>query len=319
MSIIAFILIVASATLHVTWNTIAKKSHMSVPLYTVLCTISCALWLHVLFWTPVKITSLSPKVFLLMLCSVLCDSMMYCHGLIYAYRYLDMSTAYPVMRALPILITAVVTSLLGIGTPLSNIAMAGMVVVFLGCLQMPLSSYRDASLKNYANKGMLFVVVAALGTTGYTIFDSMTMHALREEVHGISNTMVSVTFYSLRECVLSTLLLIMSFSTRENRRIMRELICRHEWQVIFAAVCASATYMLVLCAMLHVSNVSYVQVCRQLGLPIGMLASVLILKERWRTIRVVGCLFILCGLVLTFFSDDIARLFEQLTGAVRAE
>ena len=163
MTIIAFILIVASATLHVTWNTIAKKSHMSVPLYTVLCNVSCLLWLHVIFWTPVKITSLSPKVFLLMLCSILCDGMLYCNGLVYAYRYLDMSTAYPVMRALPILITAVVTSLLGIGAPLGAIAMAGMVVVFLGCLQMPLSSYRDASLKNYANKGMLFVIVAALG------------------------------------------------------------------------------------------------------------------------------------------------------------
>ena len=65
MSIIAFILIVSSATLHVAWNTIAKKSHMSVPLYTVLCTVSCMLWFHVIFWTPVKILDLSPKVFLL--------------------------------------------------------------------------------------------------------------------------------------------------------------------------------------------------------------------------------------------------------------
>ena len=301
MSIIAFILIVSSATLHVAWNTIAKKSHMSVPLYTVLCTVSCMLWFHVIFWTPVKILDLSPKVFLLMLCSTLSDSLLYCHGLTYAYRYLDMSTAYPIMRALPILITAVVTSLFGIGTPLTNIAMGGMLLVFLGCLQMPLSSYKDAKLKNYANKGMFFVVMASLGTTGYTIFDSMTMHALREEVHNISNTMVSVTFYSVREIVLVALLWILSLSTRENRRTMKELIFKHEWQPVVAGICASATYILVLCAMMHVSNVSFVQVFRQLGLPIGMLSSVVILKERCALVRIIGCLFIVTGLILTIF------------------
>ena len=301
MSFIAFILIVSSATLHVAWNTIAKKSHMSVPLYTVLCTVSCLLWLHVPFWTPVKILSLSPRIFFLMLCSTLSDSLLYCHGLTYAYRRLDMSTAYPIMRALPILITAVVTSLFGIGAPITNMALAGMVLVFLGCLQMPLSSYKEAKLKNYANKGMFFVLMAACGTTGYTIFDSMTMHALKEEVQGVSNTMVSITFYSVRELVLVSLLWIMSLSTRENRRIMKELITKHEWQPIVAGICASATYMLVLFAMMHVSNVSFVQVFRQSGLPIGMLSSVIILKERCATVRYVGCLFIVTGLILTVF------------------
>ena len=305
MSFLAFILILGSATLHVAWNTIAKKSRMSIPLYTLLVLISCVLWTHVLFWTPVKISALSYRVFLLMVCSTMCDSLLYCHGLTHAYRYFDMSTAYPIMRALPILITAVVTSLFGIGAPLTNIAMGGMVLVFLGCLQMPLSSYKEASLKNYANRGMFFVLMAALGTTGYTILDSMTMHQLREEVHGISNVMVSITFFAMREVVLLTLMMFVTLFTRENRRIFKELLVKHEWQPIVAGLCASATYILVLCAMMHVKNVSYVQVFRQLGLPIGMLSGILILKEKCALARIIGCLFIVVGLILTVLPKSV--------------
>ena len=59
------------------------------------------------------------------------------------------------------------------------------------------------------------------------------------------------------------------------------------------------TYILVLLAMNYVSNVSYVQGLRQLGLVIGMPEGVLILKERCTLTRVVGITLIVSGLVLT--------------------
>ena len=60
-------------------------------------------------------------------------------------------------------------------------------------------------------------------------------------------------------------------------------------------ICASGTYVLVLIAMNYVTNVSYVQVCRQLGLPIGMAAGILVLKERSTPVKWVGVALILIG------------------------
>ena len=68
---------------------------------------------------------------------------------------------------------------------------------------------------------------------------------------------------------------------------------------LLAGVFAGLTYILVLLAMNYVSNVSYVQGFRQLGLVIGMPEGVLILKERCTLTRVVGITLIVSGLVLT--------------------
>ena len=64
-------------------------------------------------------------------------------------------------------------------------------------------------------------------------------------------------------------------------------------------ICASGTYVLVLIAMNYVTNVSYVQVFRQLGLIFGLLGGVIILKERCSMPKIVGTLLIISGLVLT--------------------
>ena len=57
--------------------------------------------------------------------------------------------------------------------------------------------------------------------------------------------------------------------------------------------------MLVLLAMNYVSNVSYVQAFRQLGLVIGMLEGFFILKERCTLTRILGIVLIVSGLVMT--------------------
>ena len=49
----------------------------------------------------------------------------------------------------------------------------------------------------------------------------------------------------------------------------------------------------------YVSNVSYVQAFRQLGLVIGMLEGFFILKERCTLTRILGIVLIVSGLVMT--------------------
>ena len=49
----------------------------------------------------------------------------------------------------------------------------------------------------------------------------------------------------------------------------------------------------------YVTNVSFVQAFRQMGLVFAMLAGVFILKERCTLPKVLGCLLIVAGLILS--------------------
>ena len=72
-------------------------------------------------------------------------------------------------------------------------------------------------------------------------------------------------------------------------------------QGILAEILGSFSYALVLLAINYVTNVSYVQVLRQLGLPIGMGLGVLILKERCTVTKILGVILILSGLAISVF------------------
>ena len=164
MTLTAFILLLLSVTFHASWNLIAKKSKMNVAYYTVICMTSACCWLHLQFWTPVNVLALPGKYYLLMFCSVMAD-LLYCCGLMRAYRTMEMSTAYPMMRSLPLLFTAAITGIFGLGKPLTLMSLLGMSVVFAGCLLMPLKSFSDFKIKNYINPSLLFVTIVALGQT----------------------------------------------------------------------------------------------------------------------------------------------------------
>ena len=66
-----------------------------------------------------------------------------------------------------------------------------------------------------------------------------------------------------------------------------------------AGAFASLTYITVLIAMNYVSNVSYVQVFRQLGLIFGLLGGIFILKERPALPKFIGVVLIITGLIIT--------------------
>ena len=73
MSLIAFVLIVISAGLHASWNLVAKKNHITIPFYAVICTSAMLFWIHVQFWTPIRLFDISWQFWLYMLLSVLFD------------------------------------------------------------------------------------------------------------------------------------------------------------------------------------------------------------------------------------------------------
>lgn len=298
MTAAAFLLIVASAALHALWNVIAKKGRMTLPFYAAICTGGLIVWLHVQFWTPIALFSMPWRFWAFLSASVLSDCV-YCAGLVLTYRSMDMVTAYPVMRSLPILLTVGFTALFRLGAPLTPGAVIGFALVFIGALLMPLMKFSDFSPRSYLSKNMLFLLIAALGTTGYTIFDSLAQGVMRAGADETSRTVLSLTYYSTRAIMLSSSLWILILLVPSQRAIAKQYWKERNLKPFYASIAASLTYVLVLLAMNYVSNVSYVQVFRQLGLPIGMAAGCLILKERCSPVKIVGVTLILTGLTLS--------------------
>ena len=93
-------------------------------------------------------------------------------------------------------------------------------------------------------------------------------------------------------------LLIVSSFSRHTRQEFKANFCRSVWPSLSGVACSLA-YVLILAAMPFVSNVSFVQAFRQMSLPLCMAAGIVILHERCTLTKIIGCIAIVSGLVLT--------------------
>lgn len=302
MTPFAFFLILASAGLHATWNMIAKKSGASLAFYTFLGAMGFAWSQFIRLFTPIHFFALPPA-FHLWLAGMLVGEFCYAFGIRLAYRSLDMSTAYPMMRSIPLLLLAGITSLLGLGKPLTLHAVTGMAMVFAGCLAIPLRTFADFKPSRYFDRSFGYIMLVAIGTTIYTLCDSQAQRVMLDYVHAggvtISKPLVSLTYYCFRAATLWPALCIVTACGATSRAEAAELWRHRSWMPIVAGVCSSLTYVLVLVSMNFVSNVSYVQAFRQIGLLFGLLEGVFILKERCTAPKVLGVILIMAGLAVS--------------------
>ncbi len=298
MTWLAFFLIIGSAGLHATWNLLAKKSVMTVSFYGAICMTSCMLWLHTQLWTPVKYIEL-PFLFWVYIAGSVLSDLLYCLGLVRAYRTMEMSAAYPMMRSLPLLFTALVTFLAGWGRTLTLPAITGMVIVFIGCLMMPLKKFSDFNWRYYLTPKMFFIILVACGTTGYTIFDSQAQSVMRSVFSDISKPVLSISYYSIRGICLSSLLGLTILVLPGEKKNFSSFFKERNYTPLFAGLIASMCYVTVLMSMNYVTNVSYVQVFRQLGLVFALLGGIFILKEEGNIPKYLGVLLIISGLIIT--------------------
>lgn len=296
MTLFAFGLVMLSALLHASWNVLSKGSRPSASFFMLASMTSVVLWFPVFCYADLHLLELPLKFWLIVLISGASESL-YFLGLFKAYRRNDVSLAYPMARALPVLFVAVVSLTLGLGERPGWLALFGMVVVTLGCLLLPLASWKSFSWRNYWNPALYAILMAAVGTTGYTVADSIAMPVLR--AHSVnSGLVISGAYLFMIEVLIS---LSLSFYVRrhaEERREFKRLFLKSLNPVI-SGLFASSAYMLILIAMNHVSNVSYIQAFRQVSLPMGVFFGVFILKEKCTPPRLAGVALVIAGLVLT--------------------
>ena len=101
----------------------------------------------------------------------------------------------------------------------------------------------------------------------------------------------------LREVALFAVMLLTSLAT--ERKLPFRTIFRNR-DAYLAGLSAGFAYLLVLIAMNHVTNVSYVQAFRQLSLPVGVLLGVVFLKERIGLVKTLALGMIFGGLIAVY-------------------
>ncbi|MBE6368943.1 MAG: hypothetical protein E7056_02135 [Lentisphaerae bacterium] len=296
MSFIAFWLILISAMLHAGWNFISKTHRPSVVFYAQSSGTAALFWVPMLLYVRPDFAALPAEFWYFLLGSVIFN-VIYYTGLAHAYAKSDISMAYPMARSLPVLLTALITTLFGWGAAPGILTWLGLIMISCGCLILPLPGLKDFHWRTYRTPVLGFIVLAACGTTGYTIVDSFGIKLAIDSLTDV-NKLHGCIYMSLVEPLNCIGLLIVSSFSRHTRQEFKANFCRSVWPSLSGVACSLA-YVLILAAMPFVSNVSFVQAFRQMSLPLCMAAGIVILHERCTLTKIIGCIAIVSGLVLT--------------------
>ena len=213
MTLLAFVLILASVILHAGWHFISKSQNPVMAFFLLVSVGGFMTALPFALCSGVSLSGLPAEFWVFLVIGGISGSV--CNiGLSFAYRLSDVSLAYPLARALPVLLTAGVTGVIGYFsgagiTPLGWIGTAGMIIIFIGCLMMPLDHFHGMHPRNYLrNKALPWILMAAAGTTGYTVMDKFGVD-LMIRYGGPRNTFYGACAYAaVRECFLFAFLIL---------------------------------------------------------------------------------------------------------------
>jgi drug/metabolite transporter (DMT)-like permease len=298
MTSLSVILVTISAFIHALWNLLGKRQNPSTAffflaaMFASLCFSPLLLVYHNTFafipgrvWLWVGLTSIFEAVYFI--------------GLAGAYRHGDMSVAYPLARAIPVMLVALITTIFSLGKPLSLIGIVGILLVALGCLLLPLRGFRQVRLQDYLSTCCLLAGLAGLGTTGYTLVDNQALQDLGSAA-GIGLVKIEVAFFYVAMGSVAITLALGGFvlASRVERQALKKTWRERKGTALLTGLLIIGTYGLVLTAMEYASNVSYIAAFRQLSIPIGAIFGMVIQKESAHPSKVASIVIIFAGLVL---------------------
>ncbi len=298
MSSIAIVLLLLSAITHAGWNYISKREHPTLSFYLVANIVGTLCVLPILYfyrshvgmipsivWCYVTISGFFLAVYMALLAG--------------AYRYGDLSIAYPIARSLPVIFVTVGAMIIGRDTIPKWPYFIGMIFVVGGCILLPLVSIKNFSMKKFNNASYLLAVLSAVFISGYTLVDHEALRFLRERSGGFFNPLNATLIYMVLEAITSSIwkgvLVLISPYERKNVRIV---LRKFKGAAALTGIGIYLTYGLVLASMNYVSNIGYVAIFRQLSIPLGAIFGVLLLKESRYSPKILGIIMIFVGLVL---------------------
>ena len=298
MSITAAILLIISAATHAGWNFISKKEHPTQAFYLVANTIGVICVLPVLFYYGHQIYLIPLVVWIYAGLSGFFLAA-YLEALAGSYRSGDISIAYPLSRALPVIFVFCFTLFLGQGKPLGVWFTLGAILVVGGCIILPLRAFGEFQISNYKNLCVVLAVLAAVGITGYTVTDDIALRHLREltakPFDPVDGTLIYMVLEGIGCSLWQSLFVIPQPRERAN---FTDVLNNYKGAAATTGIGIYLTYGLVLVSMNFVTNVSYVAAFRQLSVPIGALFGMALLREPRYNPKIMAVAMIFIGLIL---------------------
>ena len=286
MTALSLALVLISATAHSTWNLLLKQSgHKEVFIWSMLAAASffmapvgvALFWLHPFGypgWAFVAAT--------------IALHMLYFVWLGMSYSRSDLSLVYPIARGIgPMLVPILAVNILG--ESIAGMAIAGIIAIIIGIYTVSWwGNFRGIlsdPLEIFKNAGTRYAILTGLVIACYAIVDK----------RGVDHVQPFLYMY------LMTLGSAIGLSPYILKRWGMAAVGR-EWRsnsvtIVAAGLLVFLAYGMVLTAF-SLSRVSYVAPAREVGIVMGVLSGVILLKEPFGRGRVLGSGFIVAGLVL---------------------
>lgn len=282
MTALPLLLVVISAFSHAAWNLLAHARRSSGTLFLRVTAITALIGGVPVIWAELRDPAFPPLVWWLLPLSGFFQALYY-FGLARGYRSGDFTVVYPIARALPVLLMAGIDILRG--HPPSLQGWAGIMLVFIGCLVMPLESPRQFSLALYRSRALGWALLIAAAIVGYTLVDKIALEALP-----VSPALAAR--YEVWE--MAAAIPYLWFFLRKERT---ESAGGESWLMpVVAALLTFLAYWLVLWAYQLCPYASYIVALRQLGIVIGVSAAAALFREPAPLLRICGALVIAGGI-----------------------
>jgi drug/metabolite transporter (DMT)-like permease len=285
MTSFVILLVIISAFMHAGWNLLARFEHSEQDFYRKMLIFILAIGFIPAVISEFLTHSMTPLAWLCVVGSGI-SAGVYLFFLARAYASSDFTIVYPVARALPVIFVAFADTLRG--RHLTPAGWAGVVLVATGVIFVPLHSFRSISLKSYLNRTSLWMVLAALGTVGYTILDKYAAETVRQG----PATAARYGYFYFAISIIPYLALMKYFRREEKDKPTT-------WKMVIpAAILSFAAYWLILWAYQLIPYAGYIVAFRQVSIVIGAAMAFWIFKERGLWVRLSGAILISTGLIL---------------------
>lgn len=286
MSLTVVAIVITSTFMHAGWNIIARYDRSEEAFYKKMLIVMMAAGFLPAAVSEYLTRSIPPVAWGFVLGSGT-SAAIYLFSLARAFSKSDFTVVYPVARSIPVIFIAIVDVLRG--RVLTAAGWAGIFLVAAGCVLVPLRSIRDISPGKYLNRASLWMLLAALGTVGYTTFDKFAA----EIVQAGPATAARYGYVYFTISFFPYIALQRGFHHQEVSP------ARSRWKLaIPAAVLSFGAYWLILWAYQLSPQASYIVAFRQFSIVIGSLMAFLIYKESGVGIRLTGAVLITAGLIL---------------------
>jgi len=286
MTLSVILIVLSSTVMHAGWNLLARYNRSETAFYNKMLVITLLVGLGPSVWSEIVTRSLTPVAWLCVLGSGFCAAV-YLFALARAYETSDFTVVYPVARSLPVIFVAIVDVLRG--RFLTPVGWIGILLVVAGCTLVPLRSIREISWQKYINKASLWMLLAALGTVGYTILDKIAAET-------VSQGPATAARYGYFYFAISYLPYWLFMKLWKSRAPQDDA---QDWKLaVVAAMFGFGAYWLILWAYQLSPYASYIVAFRQFSIVIGAIVAFIVYKEQGVKVRLSGAAMITGGLAL---------------------